>query len=85
MDVLSFQLRDIEPEDDYQSARLAVAIQVESNAKEAYSQEATLVREQGLQSLTRGIGPRTVYYAWVCAAFFGLYEAFRRYFEAHGL
>ena len=46
MDVLSFQLRDIEPEDDYQSARLAVAIQVESNAKEAYSQEATLVREQ---------------------------------------
>merc|ERR1712196_739950 len=32
--------------DDYQSARLAVAIQVESNAKEAYSQEATLVREQ---------------------------------------
>merc|ERR1711977_49487 len=40
MDVLSFQLRDIEPEDDYQSARLAVAIQVESNAKEAYSQEA---------------------------------------------
>ena len=37
MDVLSFQLRDIEPEDDYQSARLAVAIQVESNAKEAYA------------------------------------------------
>ena len=32
MDVLSFQLR-IEPEDDYQSARFAVAIQVESNAK----------------------------------------------------
>ena len=46
---------------------------------------ARTVREQGLQSLTRGIGPRTVYYAWVCAAFFGLYEAFRRYFEAHGL
>ena len=46
---------------------------------------ATLVREQGVLSLTRGIGHRTVYYAWVCAAFFGLYEAFRRYFEAHGL
>jgi solute carrier family 25 S-adenosylmethionine transporter 26 len=53
--------------------------------KSPFAVGATLVREQGLQSLTRGIGPRTVYYAWVCAAFFGLYEAFRRYFEAHGL
>merc|ERR1712144_145369 len=53
MDVLSFQLRDIEPEDDYQSARLAVAIQVESNAKEAYSQEATLESENDADAVAK--------------------------------
>lgn len=43
-----------------------------------------LVEEEGLASLTRGIGARTLYYAWVTAAFFGLYEALRRTLEAHG-
>lgn len=45
---------------------------------------AELVRAEGPLSLTRGFGARTVYYAWVCGCFFGLYEAFRRALEAHG-
>ena len=44
--VISFELRDVLPESEYQRARLAAAIQEESNAKELYSQEATLVRER---------------------------------------
>ena len=44
--VVSFELRDVRPEDEYQRARLAAAIQEESNAKELYSQQATLVRER---------------------------------------
>jgi len=46
---------------------------------------ASIVREEGVLSLTHGIGARTVYYAWVCGCFFGLYEAFRRFLEAHGI
>ena len=46
---------------------------------------ATLVREEGMGSLMRGVGPRTIYYAWVCGCFFGMYETFRRVLEAHGL
>ena len=45
----------------------------------------TLVQEEGLASLTRGMMPRTVYYATVCGFFFALYEYFRRILEAHGL
>ena len=44
--VVAMELRDVQLEDDYQAARLAAAIQDESNSKEDYIQQATLVREQ---------------------------------------
>ena len=44
--VVAMELRDVQLEDDYQAARLAAAIQEESNLKEDYIQQATLVREQ---------------------------------------
>ena len=46
---------------------------------------ATLVREEGVLVLTRGIGGRIVFHACLAGTFFGLYEGFRRVLEAHGL
>lgn len=44
--VVALQLRDIQLEEEYKAARLTAAIQEESNARESYIQEATLVRER---------------------------------------
>ena len=45
-EVVALELRDVRVESEYAAARLAAAIQEESNAKEDYIQQATLVREQ---------------------------------------
>lgn len=45
-EVVALELRDVQLELEYQQARLAAAIQEESNLKEDYIQAATLVREQ---------------------------------------
>ena len=44
-DLVALQLRDVIPTDEYQKTRLEAAIQEETNLKEAYVQEAVLVRE----------------------------------------
>lgn len=52
-DVKALQLRDIITTDEYQESRLEAAIQEESNLKEDYVQEATLVRENTQTEVTK--------------------------------
>jgi len=53
----------------------------ERGLQQAAKSAQQLILEQGLGTLMRGVGLRTLYYAPSVGCFFGLYEYFRRTLE----